>query len=63
MEEDERSWNIAYKEEMRNSYKLAVGEPERMKPFVRFRYIWEDSIKMEIEYEGRNSFKLVWNMV
>jgi hypothetical protein len=28
------------------TYKIAVGKPEGMKPFGRFRYIWEKNIKM-----------------
>jgi hypothetical protein len=39
---------------MINSYKIAVEEPEGMKPFGRFRYIWKDNTKMQIRYEGRN---------
>jgi hypothetical protein len=58
MEEDERAGNVACKEEMRNLYKIAVGET-----FGRFRYIWEDNTKMQLGYEGGNSIKLVQNMV
>lgn len=36
MEEHERAGNVACKGEMRNSYKIAVGEPEGMKPSGRF---------------------------
>lgn len=63
MEEDERVGNVACKGEMRNSYKIVVGEPERTKYFGRFRFIWEDNTNMQIGYEGGNSIKLIQNMI
>jgi hypothetical protein len=34
--------------EIRNSYKILVGKPERKRPLGRPRRRWEDNIKMNL---------------
>jgi hypothetical protein len=34
--------------EMRNVYKIFIGEPEGKKPFGRTNRRWEDNIKMDL---------------
>jgi hypothetical protein len=46
--------NVARMGEMRNTYQIFVGKPERKRPLRRPRCRWEDNIRMdlrEIEWE------------
>jgi hypothetical protein len=48
--------------DMRNTYRILVGKPERKKPLGRPR--WRDNIKMdlgEVEWEGVNWISLTYN--
>jgi hypothetical protein len=38
--------------EMRNVYKILVGEPQRKRPFERPRHRWEDNIRMYLREIG-----------
>jgi hypothetical protein len=51
--------------EMRNAYKILVGNPEGKRPFARSRHGWEDNIRMyvrEIGWEGLNWMHLAQGM-
>jgi hypothetical protein len=43
-----RVGHVARLEDMRNSYKFLVGEPEGKRPLGRPRRRWEDNIKMDL---------------
>jgi hypothetical protein len=41
--------------DMRNSYKILTGKPEEMGPLRKYRYSWEDNIKIDfkdMKFEG-----------
>jgi hypothetical protein len=38
--------------EMRNMYKIVVGEPEGMRPLERTRRRWEDNIRIDLRDTG-----------
>jgi hypothetical protein len=37
---------------VRNAYKILVGKPEGKRPLLRYRYRWEDSVKMDLREMG-----------
>ena len=40
-----RSYNV----DRRDVYRIFVGKPERMNPFISFRFRWEDNIHMDLQ--------------
>jgi hypothetical protein len=45
-------WHVACMEEMRRAYKILFRKFERMKPFERPKYRWEDTIRMDLRETG-----------
>jgi hypothetical protein len=48
------SWvgHVARIGEMRNTYKISVGKPERNRPIGRSKRRWEDNIRMDLREIG-----------
>jgi hypothetical protein len=44
--------HVACMREMKNVYKISVGQPEGRRPLKRPRLIWEDNIKMDLREIG-----------
>jgi len=42
----------AYGGKRRGVYRVLVGKPEGKRPLGRFRHIWEDNIKMDLQEVG-----------
>jgi hypothetical protein len=42
--------HVAQMEEMRNSYKISVGDHEEERPLGKSRHGWEDNSKMDHNY-------------
>jgi hypothetical protein len=55
---------VARMGELRNTYRILVGKPERKRPLGRPRRRWVDKIKIdliEIEWDGMDLIDLAWN--
>jgi hypothetical protein len=46
------AWHVIGMGEMRNTYSILVGRPERERPLGRHRCRWEDNIRMDFREMG-----------
>jgi hypothetical protein len=51
--------HVAHTGERKDAYRVLVGKPDGMRPLGRFRYRWEDNIKMYLRELGCGGIELV----
>jgi hypothetical protein len=55
--------HVARMGEKKNAYRILMGKPEGKRPLGRHRCRWEDTIKMDLRWDGVAWTGLIWRKI